>query len=158
MVSSSLTIWVDADATPREVKELILRAGQRLQASVVLVANSGQRIPHGFPTARAVVVPGGPDMADKHIAEHAGAGDVSITADIPLAAALVEKRVYVIDPRGHEYTPQNVGERLSVRDFMDELRQSGVETSGPRPYRPQDRQAFAQALDRVLTRAARPRP
>lgn len=155
-MSLSFKIWVDADATPREVKELILRAGQRLQVEVVLVANSGQRLPPGFTVARAVIVPGGPDMADKHIAEHAGAGDVSITADIPLAAALVEKRVYVIDPRGHEYTPQNIGERLSVRDFMDELRQSGVETSGPRPYRPQDRQAFAQALDRVLNRAARP--
>ena len=96
-------------------------------------------------------------MADRHIADHAEPGDVVITADIPLAAMLVGKRVTVIDPRGVEYTEENVGERLAVRDFMDGLRGAGVTTGGPRPYNPKDRQAFAAALDRVLSRALRRR-
>jgi uncharacterized protein YaiI (UPF0178 family) len=98
-------------------------------------------------------VAGGPDVADRHIAEHAEPGDVAITADVPLASILVEKRVTVLDTRGIEYSEENVGERLAVRDFMDGLRGAGIETSGPRPYGPKDRQAFAAALDRVLTRA-----
>lgn len=102
-------------------------------------------------------VDGGPDVADRYIAEHAAAGDVAVTADIPLAALLVPKGVIVIDPRGEEYTTESIGERLSIRNFMDGLRGSGVETGGHAPYGPRDKQAFANALDRVLARALRNR-
>jgi uncharacterized protein YaiI (UPF0178 family) len=100
----------------------------------------------------AVWVRGGPDVADQHIADSAAEGDVAVTADIPLAAILVEKGLHVIDPRGDQYTGENVRERLSVRDFMDSLRGAGVETGGAKPYGPKDRQSFAAALDRILTR------
>jgi len=102
-----------------------------------------------------VRVDGGPDVADLYIAEHATSGDVAVTADIPLAALLVPKGVVVIDPRGEEYTANIIGERLSVRNFMDGLRSSGVETGGHAPYGTREKQAFANALDRVLTRAMR---
>jgi uncharacterized protein YaiI (UPF0178 family) len=105
----------------------------------------------------AVRVDGGPDAADRHIVEHAVAGDVAVTADIPLAALLVPRGVAVIDPRGEEYTRESVGERLSVRDFMDGLRGAGVETGGHRAYGAREKQAFANALDRALTRALRGR-
>jgi uncharacterized protein YaiI (UPF0178 family) len=150
-------LWIDADATPRDVKEIVFRAAQRLKLETVLVANQRMPTPLGNPFVSAVRVEGGPDVADQHIADHAAPGDVAVTADIPLAAALVEKRVAVIDPRGEEYTPDNVTERLSVRDFMDGLRGAGVETGGARPYGPKDKQAFAASLDRVLTRALRAR-
>jgi uncharacterized protein YaiI (UPF0178 family) len=121
----------------------------------VLVANQRVPLPLGAPTVSAVRVDGGPDVADRYIAEHAAAGDVAVTADIPLAAALVAKGVSVIDPRGAQLTAENVGERLSVRDFMDGLRGAGVDTGGPAGYTAKDKQAFAGALDRVLTRALR---
>lgn len=152
-----MRIWIDADAAPRDVKEIVYRAGRRLELEVVLVANQRLSTPFGNPFVTAVRVEGGPDVADRHIAEHALPGDLAVTADIPLASRLVEKQVIVIDPRGEEYTEENVGERLSVRDFMDGLRGAGVITGGPRPYHSKDRQAFAVALDRVLTRALRQR-
>jgi uncharacterized protein YaiI (UPF0178 family) len=148
-----MKLWVDADAAPRDVKEIVFRASRRLGIETILVANQWITTPMGDPLIRAVRVAGGPDVADQHIAEHAGPGDVAVTADIPLASKLVEKKVRVIDPRGVEYDAENVGERLAVRDFMDGLRGAGIETSGPRPYSPKDRQAFAATLDRVLTRA-----
>jgi uncharacterized protein len=150
-------LWIDADATPRDVKEIVFRAATRLTIDTVLVANQRVTIPPGNPTASFVWVAGGPDVADAHIAEHAEAGDVAITADIPLAAKLVEKRVTVIDPRGNEYSAENIGERLSMRDFMDGLRGAGLETGGPKAWSPKDKQSFASALDRVLTRARRTR-
>jgi uncharacterized protein YaiI (UPF0178 family) len=104
-----------------------------------------------------VRVAGGPDVADDHIAENAQPGDLAITADIPLAARLVEKGVLTLDPRGTEYSRDNIGERLSVRDFMDQLRSTGVETGGPSSYGGKDKQAFAAALDRVLTRLTKKR-
>jgi len=152
-----MKLWIDADAAPRDVKEIVFRAARRLRLETVLVANQRLAAPLDHPFVTTVQVKGGPDVADRHIAEHAEPGDVAVTADIPLAARLVEKRVTVIDPRGTEYTEDNVGERLAVRDFMDSLRGAGVETSGPRPYDARDRQAFAATLDRVLTRAARER-
>jgi len=151
-------LWIDADAAPRDVKEIAFRAARRLEMETVLVANQRLTPPPGNPFAAAVRVEGGPDVADRYIAEHAAAGDVAVTADIPLAAALVEKRVAVIDPRGDEYTGETIGERLAVRDFMDGLRGAGVETGGARPYGPREKQAFAAALDRVLTRARRAIP
>ncbi len=150
-----MKLWIDADAAPRDVKEVVFRAAQRLRLEAVLVANRRLPVPPGNPFVSAVTVDGGPDVADRYVAEHAVPGDVAVTADIPLAAALVEKGVRVIDPRGEEYTPDNVAERLSVRDFMDGLRGSGVETGGARPYGPREKQAFAGALDRVLSRAMR---
>jgi uncharacterized protein YaiI (UPF0178 family) len=152
-----LTLWIDADAAPRDVKEIAFRAARRLQLPTALVANRRLLTPPGNPFVSAVRVEGGPDVADRYIAERAEAGDVAVTADIPLASILVAKGVRVIDPRGEEFTPENVGERLTVRDFMESLRGSGVETGGARPYGPKDRQAFASALDRVLARAMRDR-
>lgn len=150
-----MRLWIDADAAPREVKEIVFRAAKRLEMETVLVANRRLSVPPGNAFVTAVRVEGGPDVADRHIEDAAAPGDVAVTADIPLAAALVEKGVFVVDPRGEEYTRDNVAERLSVRDFMDGLRGAGVETGGARPYGAREKQAFAGALDRVLTRAAR---
>lgn len=150
-----MKLWIDADAAPREVKEVCFRASERLGLETVLVANQRVQLPAGYASLTAIRVDGGPDVADLYIAEHAEAGDVAVTADIPLAALLVPKRVVVIDPRGEEYTPESIGERLSVRNFMDGLRSSGVETGGHAPYGSREKQAFANALDRALTRALR---
>jgi hypothetical protein len=150
-----MKLWIDADAAPRDVKEIVYRTARRLKLATVLVANQRLSAPLDHPYVSTVRVEGGPDVADKYIAEHAEPGDVAVTADIPLASRLVEKRVTVLDPRGEEYSEENVGERLAVRDFMDDLRGSGVATGGPRPYGPKDRQSFAAALDRALTRALR---
>jgi uncharacterized protein len=148
-----MKLWIDADAAPRDVKEIVARAARRLELETVLVANQRLQQPPGNSFVSAVRVEGGPDEADRYIAEHAESGDVAVTADIPLASILVQQGVIVLDPRGEEFTPENVGERLAVRDFMDGLRGAGVETGGARPYGPKDKQAFASALDRVLTRA-----
>ncbi len=150
-----MKLWIDADAAPREVKEICFRASDRLKLSTVFVANQRVQLPAGYTHLTAVRVDGGPDVADLYIAEHALAGDVTVTADIPLAALLVPKGVVVIDPRGDEYSEENIRERLSVRDFMDSLRSTGVETGGHAAYGQREKQAFANALDRALTRARR---
>jgi uncharacterized protein len=152
-----MKLWIDADAAPRDVKEIVYRAAKRLQLDTVLVANQRLQVPLGNDFVSTIRVEGGPDVADRYIAENAMPHDVAVTADIPLAAILVEKGVVVIDPRGEEYSADNIGERLAVRDFMDGLRGSGVETGGSRPYGPRDKQAFAGALDRLLARALRRR-
>src|SRR3954453_22777011 len=110
----TMRLWVDADAAPRDVKEIVFRAARRLEVQAVLVANQWISTPMNHPFVPAVRGAGGPDVADRHIAEHAEPGDVAVTADIPLAARLVEKKVMVIDPRGEEYDEENVGERLAV--------------------------------------------
>jgi uncharacterized protein YaiI (UPF0178 family) len=153
-----MRLWVDGDATPRDVKDIVFRAAHRLSLETIVVANQRIPIPPGHPTVTSVRVEGGPDVADRYIAEHAARGDVAITADIPLAALLVPAGVAVIDPRGYEHTTETIGERLSVRDFADALRGAGVDTGGARPFGPKDKQAFASAFDRVLTRALRSRP
>jgi uncharacterized protein len=150
-----MKIWIDADAAPRDVKEIVFRAALRLELPVVLVANQRLGTPLNNPHVSAVCVQGGPDVADRHIADHAAPGDIAVTADIPLAAILVEKGVHALDPRGELYSEDNVRERLSIRDFMDSVRGSGVETGGARPYGPKDRQAFAAAFDRLLQRRTR---
>jgi uncharacterized protein YaiI (UPF0178 family) len=152
-----MKLWVDADAVPRDVKDVCFRASERLALETVLVANQRLQLPPGYPHLSAVRVDGGPDVADSYIAEHAAAGDVAVTADIPLAARLVPTGVVVIDPRGEVYTAESIGERLSVRDFLDGLRGAGVDTGGHAAYGPRDKQAFANALDRALTRALRSR-
>ena len=152
-----MKLWLDADAAPRDVKDVCFRASDRLKLETILVANQRVQIPPGFPFLSAVRVEGGPDVADRYIVDHAAAGDVAITADIPLAALLVPKAVIVIDPRGEEYTSESIGERLSVRNFMEGLRGAGVETGGHAAYGPREKQAFANALDRILTRELRQR-
>ena len=137
------------------MKEVCYRACERLALETILVANQRLQLPVGHAHLSSVRVDGGPDVADRYIAEHAVQGDVAVTADIPLAALLVPKGVVVIDPRGEEYTEETIGERLSVRNFMDGLRSSGVETGGHGMYSAKDKQAFSNALDRALTRARR---
>ncbi len=150
-----MKLWLDADAAPREVKEVCYRVSERLALETILVANMRLQLPVGYPHLSAVRVEGGADVADRYIAEHAAAGDVAVTADVPLAALLVPKGVVVIDPRGEEYTSESIGERLSVRNFMDELRSTGVQTGGHAAYGAKEKQRFANALDRALTRAKR---
>ena len=139
------------------MKDIVFRTALRLQIPTVLVANQRMPVPSNNPHVRTVRVEGGPDVADAHIAEHARSGDVAVTADIPLAALLVPRGVIVLDHRGERFTPENIGERLSIRDFMDTLRSTGVETGGPRPYGTADKQNFANALDRTLTAVLRQR-
>ncbi|MDX1966890.1 MAG: YaiI/YqxD family protein [Planctomycetaceae bacterium] len=151
-----MKIWIDADAAPREVKELVFKAALRLQRSTVLVANQPMQPPGGNPFVSSVLVPGGPDAADRYIIDQAVEGDLAVTADIPLASALVAKRVTVLDPRGVEYSNANIGERLAARNLMDVLRGAGDITGGPAPYGAKDRQAFANKLDQVLHRRRPP--
>ena len=151
----ALKIWIDADATPREVKDVVFRAAKRLGIETVLVANTRLQPPPGNPHVRAVWVDGGADIADQHIAAHAVAGDLVITQDIPLAAVLVPKSISVLDPRGEEHTTESIGERLSVRDLMEGFRLAGMVTGGPPPFDARAKQAFAAALDRALTRLLR---
>jgi uncharacterized protein YaiI (UPF0178 family) len=152
-----LRIWIDADAAPRDVKELVFRYARRLSIETVLVANQRLQAPPGNPLVSVVWVDGGPDVADQYIAAHAAAGDLVVTQDIPLTALLVPSRVAVLDPRGEEHTAETIGERLSVRDFMEQARLAGAITGGPPPYDARARQAFAAALDRVLARLVRRR-
>jgi uncharacterized protein YaiI (UPF0178 family) len=152
-----MTLWLDADAAPRDVKDICLRAAERLRLETILVSNQRVLLLPGYAYVKTVRVDGGPDVADRYIVDHAVAGDVAVTADIPLAALLVPMGVAVIDPRGEEYTLESIGERLSVRNFMDGLRGAGVETGGHAAYGSREKQAFANALDRVLTRALRGR-
>lgn len=133
------------------------RAAKRLRVATVLVANQRLEPPAGNALVSAVRVDGGPDVADQYIAEHAEPGDLVVTQDIPLAALLVPRNIVVLDPRGEEHTAETVGERLSIRDFMEALRRGGTITGGPPPYDARAKQAFAGALDRALTRLLRPR-
>lgn len=133
----------------------MFRSARRLGIETLLVANQRLQTPPGNPLVSAVWVDGGPDVADRYIAEHSLAGDLVVTQDVPLAALLVPKGVMVLDPRGEEHTAETIGERLSVRDFMEQARSAGMVTGGPPPYDARARQAFAAALDRVLSRARR---
>lgn len=146
-----MKIWVDADACPRVIKEIVFRASERLQVEVCLVANKALT-KHNSRFVTSVVVPEGPDVADDYIAGHATSRDLVITADIPLAARIVESGGVAIDPRGELYTEENIGERLSVRDLMQELRGEGLVQGGPGQFGLVDRQRFASAFDRTLTR------
>jgi uncharacterized protein YaiI (UPF0178 family) len=153
-----MKIWIDADAAPRDVKELVFRAAQRLGIETILVSNLRLTPPAGNPHVQVVRVEGGPDVADRHIADHAATGDLVVTQDIPLAALLVPRRIAVLDPRGDEHTEDTIGERLALRDFADQLRSAGTVTGGPAPWDGRARQAFASALDRCLTRLQRGTP
>ncbi|MBI1397814.1 MAG: YaiI/YqxD family protein [Betaproteobacteria bacterium] len=144
-----MTIWVDADACPGVIKEILYRAAERKQILLTLVANQ----PLGVPRSqwiRVVQVERGFDVADNYIAGVVAADDLVITADIPLAASVVEKGATALNPRGERYTKENVRELLDMRNFMDTLRSSGVQTGGPNAFSQGDRQAFANQLDRWL--------
>ena len=130
----------------------MFRAARRLAVETVLVANQRLQVPPGNPYVSAVRVDGGADVADRYIADRAEPGDLVVTQDIPLAAALVPRGIAVLDPRGEEHTSETIGERLSVRDFLDRARLAGLVTGGPPPFDGRARQAFAAALDRALTR------
>ena len=151
-----MQIWVDADACPGVIKEILYRAAERMQIRVTLVANRPLRTPPS-PYIHSLQVPGGFDVADDRIVEALSAGDLVITADIPLAAAAIDKGAHALNPRGEFYTPDNIRERLSMRDFMDTLRSSGVQTGGPAPLAQRDRQQFANALDRFLVQQTKNR-
>lgn len=151
-----MKIWVDADACPRVIKEILFRASHRLQVPVCLVANK-RLSKHESGLIESVVVGEGFDIADDYIAEHAGPDDLVITADIPLAARIVAKGGVALDPRGELYTEENVGERLSVRDLMMELRDAGFVQGGPAAFNLTDRNRFASSLDRLLTQMIRGR-
>ncbi len=150
MSPSMPTLWIDADAAPRAVKEIVFRASERLAIQVVLVANSSMAVPRSQ-RIRQVVVGRGFDVADDYIVEHCAAGDIVITADIPLAAQVVEKGALVLKPRGEVLDADNVRQRLAMRDFMDEMRAAGMAGGGPPPFGNADRARFANALDRMLT-------
>ncbi len=149
-----MKIWIDADACPRVIKDMVYRASERLKIPVCLVANSDLSRAHTR-LVSSVRVKDGFDVADDYIAEHAEACDLVITADIPLAARVVEKGGVALDPRGELYTEENVGERLSMRNLMQELRSDGVLLGGPAQFGLADRQRFASSLDRLLTRMVR---
>ncbi len=144
-------IWIDADACPNVIKEILYRAATRRKVGMTLVANSLLRTP-ASPHIRAVKVGEGADVADAEIVRLMEKGDLVVTADIPLAAHAVEKGGYALNPRGELYSEENVRERLSMRNFMDELRNGGVETGGPAALGRKDRQTFADSLDRFLTK------
>ncbi len=146
-----MRIWVDADACPAPVKDIVIRAALRLGLETLFVSDKYVRLPSS-PLLRYVGVLRGPDAADDLIATDSAPGDLTVTQDIPLAARLVGRGVAAIDPRGDVHTAASVGERLSVRNFMEDLRGAGVETRGPAPFTPKDTQRFANALDRELTR------
>ncbi|MBT8446573.1 MAG: YaiI/YqxD family protein [Gammaproteobacteria bacterium] len=146
-----MNIWVDADACPKDIKAILYRAAERVAVPLTLVANQPLQVP-GSRYIKTVKVAPGFDVADDYIAREAAAGDLVITADIPLAAAVVEKGALALDPRGELYTADIIGQRLDMRNFMDSLRSSGVDTGGPAAFSKADRQAFANQLDRLLAR------
>ncbi|HEY0231974.1 MAG TPA: YaiI/YqxD family protein [Dokdonella sp.] len=144
-----MRIWVDADACPNVIKDILYRAAERTQTELVLVANQALTVPRSTLISSRTVAQD-LDAADDAIVEWAVAGDLAVTADIPLAAKLVDKGVLAINPRGELYSAENIRQQLSMRNFMDELRGTGVQTGGPGAFNQRDRQAFANQLDRLL--------
>jgi uncharacterized protein YaiI (UPF0178 family) len=153
-IEKNMQIWVDADACPNVIKEILYKTADRVQIELTLVANQTLSIPRSR-FIKAIRVASGFDIADNEIAKRATAGDLVITADIPLAAAAVAKGAYALNPRGEFYTTENIRERLNMRDFMDTLRSSGVDTGGPAALSLADRRSFANELDRFITRHAK---
>lgn len=146
-----MQIWVDADACPKVIKEILYRAAERVEISLNLVANRPLYVPRS-PYLRVIQVPLGFDEADHRIVELMQTGDLVVTGDIPLAAAVVEKGGHVLGPRGEQFTEDNIQERLAMRNLMDQLRSTGLDTGGPAALSKSDRQAFANGLDQILTR------
>ena len=148
-----MNIWVDADACPVVIKDILFRAAERTGVQLTLVANQPVRIPPSR-CIKFIQVASGFDVADNEIVKRLGAGDLVITADIPLAAEVVEKGAYALNPRGELYSADNIRARLNMRDFMDTLRASGIDTGGPPALSQGDRKSFANHLDKILTRYA----
>lgn len=148
---SDTQIWVDADACPVPVKEILFRAAERAQVHVTLVANHALRTPPSR-YVRSMQVAGGFDVADAEIVRRVAAGDLVVTQDIPLAAQVLDKGAQAVNPRGVPFTPDSIAQQLSMRNFMEELRGAGVDTGGPAAFHPRDRQAFANQLDMWLSR------
>jgi uncharacterized protein YaiI (UPF0178 family) len=149
-------IWVDADACPAVIKDILFRVAERTKLPLTLVANRLLRVPPS-PYIRARQVPMGFDVADRHIMDEVAAGDLVVTADIPLAAALIEQGAFALSPRGEFYSGETIRERLGMRDFMEGLRGAGADIGGPAALSQADRQAFANQLDRFLARQRRPK-
>ncbi len=148
-----MKIWIDADACPKVIKEVIFKASFRLQIPVCLVANSYMAIPPGSGALiTSIQVDKGSDIADFYIVDNINHNELVITADIPLAALVVKKGAIAINPRGEPYTEENINERLSIRDFMQDLRDSGVNTGGPPPFGPKDKEKFTNSLNQILTK------
>ncbi|AKJ42893.1 YaiI/YqxD family protein [Pragia fontium] len=147
-----MQIWVDADACPNVIKEVLFRAAERTHITVTLVANQYIKTPPS-PYIRSLQVPSGFDVADNEIVKRTEPGDLVITADIPLAAEVLEKGGNAINPRGERYSPATIRERLTMRDFMDTMRSSGIQTGGPNSMTQRDRQQFANELDKWLLSA-----
>lgn len=147
------TLWVDADACPKAIKEILYRVAVRVSKPLVLVANQALAVPKS-PYIRAVQVSSGFDVADNYIVEHIEDGDILVSADIPLASEAIEKNAFVITPRGERYTKDNIQQRLTMRNFMEEMRSSGEQTGGPPPFSNTDKQQFANTLDRLLAKLA----
>lgn len=153
--TAGVQLWVDADACPRVIKEIVFRASERLQLPVRLVANTCLA-KHASGLITSIVVQEGPDRADDYIAEHARCDDLVVTADIPLAARIVTKGGIALDPRGELYSEENIGDRLAMRDLLMGLRSDGtIQGGGPRQFSLTDRQRFASTLDRLLTQLLR---
>ena len=144
-----MEIWVDADACPKVIRDILFRAATRTGVTLTLVANQSMQTPPARHIRTLRVAPGF-DVADNEIVRRVAAGDLVITADIPLAAEVIAKGAQALNPRGELYTRENIGARLNMRDFMDNLRGSGIHTGGPPPLNQTDRQAFANNLDRLL--------
>ncbi|MBD3669334.1 MAG: YaiI/YqxD family protein [Gammaproteobacteria bacterium] len=149
MSSTQANIWVDADACPRVIKDILFRAANRKQIQLTLVANQYIQAPKS-PFIRSMRVEKGFDVADNRIIELAAVGDLVVTADIPLAAGVIDKGAIALNPRGELYTRDNIAQRLSMRNFMEELRSSGEQIGGPDAINQADRQRFANELDRYL--------
>ena len=148
-----MKIWVDADACPVVIKDILFRAAKRTKTSLTLVANQPVQVP-GSPFIRTIQVAPGFDVADNEIVRRLDAGDLVITADIPLAAEVIAKGGHALNPRGELYTTENIRGRLNMRDFFDTMRASGVNTGGPPALSPRDRQDFANNLDRFLAKSS----
>ena len=149
-----MTIWIDADACPVVIKEILYRAAERTRIPLILVANQSLRTP-GSTVISSVRVSQGFDEADDYLVHHAQPGDLVISSDIPLASRLLANKVEVMTPRGEPMTDANIGERLAIRDFLDTLRGSGIQSGGPAPLNATDKQQFANALDRWLAKQPR---
>lgn len=154
--NNPLPIWVDADACPSAIKEILYRTARRLQVELILVANQSMRIPSSD-LIRLITVPDGADVADNKIIEMLEPGDIVITGDIPLAARVVEKSGIAIGVRGELFDDSSVHDRLASRDLMEQFRSAGADTRGPKPLTQKDIQTFANVLDRTLTRSLRKR-
>jgi len=150
-VMSAMQIWVDADACPKVIKEILFRAADRVAVQVTLVANQAIPIPPS-PHIRSIQVASGFDVADNYIVQQVQKGDLVITADIPLASEVIDNGGLALNPRGELYTVENIRQRLNMRDFMDTMRASGIDTGGPPAFSQADRMAFANQLDRLLVK------